>query len=91
MREKLKVLWTKVPSFKQVSVSLEETAQSVAGLTESSPTVVPSPYQPHKAEKRSFFQRIFRGEERLKLESYMSANTQAEQDAILATINTDML
>lgn len=100
MREKLKALWAKVPSFKQVGTSLDASLQKVPGMAQSEVTTIVGtpPYQSpenvrqsRKTPKKSWFQETFRGEERLKLEAYTMASTQAEQDAILKTMKPDMV
>jgi len=92
MKAKLKALWAKVPSFKSVATSLDDKLQHVPGMADSKTTTVVGnpPYQYSKPEKKSWFQNTFRGEERLKLEAYVGASTQAEQDAILATMKDTM-
>jgi len=54
-------------------------------------TVVDTPsYQHRKPKKKSFFQKIFRSEERLKLEAHTMASTKVEQNAILTTMKDIM-
>lgn len=50
----------------------------------AAPQVTPAPTE------KSWFQKTFRSDERLKLEAYVMASTQAEQDAIVATMKDDM-
>ena len=99
MKEKLKTLWAKVPSFKQVGSSLDEKLQKVPGMAQSEVTEVVGtpPYQSpeilrvaRQTPKKGFFKECFRGEERLKLEAYNQASTDAEKEAILKTMKTDM-
>ena len=91
MREKLKALWGKVPSFKQVGTSLDASLQKVPGMAQSEVTVSTTAVrQSRKAPKKSWFQETFRSDERMKLEAYTQASTQVEQDAILATMKVSM-
>ena len=88
MKEKLKAIWNKIPSFKQVGKSLDTSLQNT---NDEVTTTVVHKTSYRKSESKSWFQETFRGDERKKLEAYMSASTQAEQDAIVATMKEDMV
>lgn len=96
MREKLKALWAKVPSFNKVVTSLDESLQKMPGMAKSEEALVNGVHstetirQSRKTPEKSFFQKTFRGDERLKLEAYNQASTEAEKEAILKTMKDFM-
>jgi len=64
---------------------IEKTASTPKITKTETPKVTPK-----RKSGKTTFQKIFRSEERLKLEAYMSASTQAEQDVIVASMKDSM-
>lgn len=95
MRQKISAAWKSITASLSNGVdALDRGLSKIPGMGASAPqavtTVSSRSTTPYKAPTKSWFQKNFRDDERLKLEAYMKASTQAEQDAILATMKPDM-
>jgi hypothetical protein len=75
---------------KSFAEKLDKGLSKVFGIFPSpsskAPQEVTSLSTPAKPKEKSFFQKTFRSDERKKLEAYTLASTDAEKEAILATM-----
>ena len=84
MKESLKALWNKIPSLKQVGLPLDSKLGFIPGMKSSETTTIVSQPTYRKPQEKSLLKELFRSDKRLRLEKYVGASTQAEQDVCIA-------